>query len=99
MGDSSLSAGVRASVCPAWCTTRHGVLDGEEDDVHVGGALQVKQAMLQLCATIDARTGAVEGPHILYGSEELSLHEAEALIGALTQLVEQGSKLSDHAAG
>jgi hypothetical protein len=43
--------------------------------------------------TIDSRTGSVDGPHVLAGSEEYSLHEADALIDALTQLVEAGAEL------
>lgn len=82
------------STCPTWCALRHGRYLGEEDDLHVGGALVVKQTELRLCATIDRGTGAVDGPHVMVGSEEYSLSEAEMLIDALTQLVEQGSELS-----
>lgn len=76
--------------CPAWCTAMHGVLQGEDDHVHVGGRLLVRETALRLCATVDPRTGATEGPFVLVGSEEYTLHEAEAMAAALTQLVDQG---------
>jgi hypothetical protein len=69
---------------------RHGTHTGEEDQVHVGSALLVRHDVLRLVATIDPDTGATEGPFVLMGSEELALYEAEALIGALTQLVDEG---------
>lgn len=80
----------RPDTCPSWCTVRHGGLAGEDDDVHMGGALLVKRTLMRLCATIERRTGVVDGPHVMVGPEEYSLHEAEVLIDALTQLVDQG---------
>lgn len=59
--------------------------------MHIGGALLVKQTVMRLCATIDRRTGDIEGPLIMIGSEEYSLHEADVLIDALTELVDRGS--------
>jgi hypothetical protein len=81
---------VRPATCPGWCVLRHGAHTGEEEHLHVGGALLVRHDMLRLVATIDPETGAKEGPLVLMGAEELTLHEAEALIGALTQLVDEG---------
>lgn len=80
----------RPVTCPSWCVLRHGAHAGEDDHVHIGGALLVRHDVLRLVATIDPETGAKEGPLVLMGSEELTLHEAEALIGALTQLVDEG---------
>jgi|1186.fasta_scaffold23336_2 hypothetical protein len=80
----------RPMTCPGWCVLRHGAHAGEEDHLHVGGALLVRHELLRLVATIDPATGAKEGPFVLMGSRELTLHEAEALIGALTQLVDEG---------
>ena len=81
---------VRPATCPGWCRLRHGVHAGEEDHLHVGGALLVRNEVLRLVATIDPETGAKEGPFVLLGSQELSLFEADALIAALTQLVDEG---------
>ena len=82
----------RPPTCPPWCIVRHGVVQGEDDHLHVGGALLVQRTVLRLAVSIDPHTGAAEGPHVLAGSEEYSLHEAEALIDALTQLVEAGAQ-------
>ena len=80
----------RPATCPGWCRLRHGVHTGEEEHLHVGGALLVRQDVLRLVATIDPETGAKEGPFVMMGSQELTLFEADALIGALTQLVDEG---------
>lgn len=87
----------RPPTCPGWCIVRHGMVEGEDDHVHVSAALLVRRTVLRLAATIDPRTGDVEGPHLLAGSEEYSLYEAEALIDALTQLVEAGAQLASPA--
>ena len=80
----------RPTTCPGWCVLRHGAHAGEDDHVHVGGALLVRNDVLRLVATIDPETGAKEGPFVLMGAQELTLYEADALIGALTQLVDEG---------
>lgn len=77
--------------CPSWCVLRHGRHDPAEDrHVHVGGALLVGNTVLRLCATLDPAAGSQDGPYVLLGSTELTLHEADALIAALTQLVDEG---------
>ena len=96
MGGTSAYGG-RPSACPSWCVVQHGAVEGEEDQVHVSGALLVRRTVLRLAATIDPHTGVVDGPHVLAGSEEYSLHEADALIDALTQLVEAGTQLASPA--
>jgi hypothetical protein len=45
---------------------------------------------LRLCTTIAPSTGQADGPYVLVGTEEYTLHEADALIDALTQLVDEG---------
>jgi hypothetical protein len=72
---------------------QHGVVEGEDDHLHVSGTLTVRRTLLRLAVTIDPATGAVDGPHVLAGCEEYSLHEADALIDALTQLVNAGADL------
>ena len=80
----------RPATCPGWCRLRHGVHAGEEEHLHVGGALLVRHDVLRLVATIDPETGAKDGPFVLLGTQELTLFEADALIDALTQLVDEG---------
>jgi hypothetical protein len=82
----------RPPTCPSWCIVRHGAVEGEDDHTHVSSALMVRRTVLRLAATIDPRTGVMDGPHVLAGFEEYSLHEADALIDALTQLVEAGTQ-------
>ena len=76
------------TTCPAWCASRHD--RSGEQDLHVGGALLVQRAVLRLCTSIDPDTGTQDGPFVLVGDAEYTLHEAEALATALTQLVDQG---------
>ena len=75
-------------LCPEWCTTQHGAT--RDAEVHIGGALLVRRTIVRLCTTIDTATGVEDGPFVLLGASEFTLHEAEALIAALTQLVDQG---------
>jgi hypothetical protein len=90
-GKSMISnAEVKSVSCPKWCARRHGEQVGEEDGVHVSGTLQVRRTILRLAATVDPETGAKEGPFILVGPDEYTLHEADVLIAALTQLVDEG---------
>jgi hypothetical protein len=88
----SLEPGPR---CPAWCVVRHGDLLGEDDLVHSSGELLVGQITLRLCA--GAVEGHREGPYVLVGDHELTVHESEVLIAALTQLVDLASAHADHA--
>ena len=76
--------------CPDWCSIGHRA--GRETEVHLGGALLVRRTVLRLCTTIDTAAGTEDGPFVLLGSSEFTLHEAEALIAALTQLVDQGRR-------
>jgi hypothetical protein len=73
---------------------RHGIRQGEDDSIHVSRELLVRGTSLRLCTTVDPTTTEVEGPYVLVGSEEYSLHEADALIDALTQLVDEGMAIS-----
>jgi hypothetical protein len=80
----------RTASCPAWCSRRHGERPGEDDTVHVSGQLMVRRTVLRLCTTIDAEAGTQDGPYVLVGADEYTLHEADVLIAALTQLVDEG---------
>ncbi|HET8596013.1 MAG TPA: hypothetical protein VFM07_12250 [Intrasporangium sp.] len=81
---------VRPPNCPTWCVQRHGIQQGEDDAIHVSVELLVRGASLRLCTTIDPETQQADGPYVLLGGEEYTLHEADALIDALTQLVDAG---------
>ena len=87
----------RPLTCPAWCVQRHGIRQGEDDTIHVSGELLVRGTSLRLCTTIDPATQQVEGPYVLLGGEEYTLHQADALIDALTQLVDEGMAVSRRA--
>lgn len=84
----------RPASCPAWCALRHGQNAGEDGTLHVSGALLVRRTVLRLCMTHDPATGIQDGPWVLLGTQEYALHEAEALIDALTQLVDEGNGVS-----
>lgn len=84
----------RPATCPSWCVLDHGRLDGDDDAVHVSGALMVRHMVLRLCLPHHPGTGEREEPYVLLGADEYSLHEAEALIDALTQLVDHAADLS-----
>lgn len=74
--------------CPEWCTRPHP--DGESERVHASGALRVRRTILRLVVAADEKARFHDGPFVLVGDQEYTLHEAEVLIGALTQLVAQG---------
>jgi hypothetical protein len=83
-------AAARPPSCPTWCVQRHGIQQGEDDAIHVSVELLVRGVSLRLCSTIDPETQQADGPYVLLGGEEYTLHEADALIDALTQLVDAG---------
>lgn len=85
---------VRPPTCPAWCVQRHGERLGEDDSIHVSGELLVRGLSLRLCSSVDPATHETEGPYVLVGPEEFTLHQADALIDALTQLVDAGMALT-----
>ncbi|GAA2490296.1 DUF6907 domain-containing protein [Terrabacter carboxydivorans] len=80
----------RPADCPTWCVQRHGIRHAEDDAIHVSGELLVSGTSLRLCTTVDPSTLHADGPYVLVGGEEYTLHEADALIDALTQLVDEG---------
>lgn len=82
------------TTCPDWCAVHHGVLGGEEDLVHVSAVLRVAGTPVRLCVTADPSSSELDGPYVLIGPDEYTLHEADALIGALTQLVDAADGLT-----
>ena len=74
--------------CPSWCTTRHGQLVGDDDEVHVGPPVQIRGTVLRLCLGFDPMTGGAQGPYVLVGPAEYTLHEAEQLTRALAMLID-----------
>ena len=80
-------------VCPPWCALHRGAREVHVggDVVHLSGPLVVRGTELRLACSADPATGAADGPHVLLGGEEFTLHEAEVLIDALTHLVDEGS--------
>lgn len=45
--------------------------------------------MLRLVTAVDTQYETQDGPFVLVGEQEYTLHEAEVLIAALTQLVDE----------
>lgn len=76
----------RPPTCPPWCELGHGIHTGEDDTVHIGGKLCVRNTLMRLVATIDPETGAQDGPYVLMGTQELTITEVHDLIAALTTL-------------
>lgn len=91
---ASAGAGASGTACPEWCVVRHGVLGGEDDLVHVSATLRVAGTPVRLCGTSDLAPADADGPYVLIGADEYTLHEADALIGALTQLVDEATGLT-----
>ena len=79
-----------AATCPSWCVRRHGEEATDDDRVHVSGALMVRRTVLRLCLTVDPESRDLDGPYVLVGNNEYTLHEADVLIAALTELVDEG---------
>ncbi|HEX5769594.1 MAG TPA: hypothetical protein VFY11_01430, partial [Nocardioidaceae bacterium] len=59
---------------------------GEDDHVHIGGQLCVRNTLMRLCSTIDPATGEQDGPYVLMGTQEFTIDEVGELIAALTAL-------------
>jgi hypothetical protein len=75
----------RPGGCPGWCTTRHGQLVGEDDDVHASAMLLAGESRVQLCR------GGEEPAYLLLDGREVPLHEAEVLVSALVQLLDEAA--------
>ena len=73
--------------CPTWCTSQHGVQEGEEDWVHVGAPLLLADGVAaRLCMSCDPATYLQDGPLVLIGERECTLEEAAALGVSLAEL-------------
>lgn len=75
----------RPTSCPAWCTTGHGQLVGEDDEVHVSATLLAGDVRVQLCC------GSRDAPYLLLDGREVTVPEAEALVSALVQLLDEAA--------
>jgi hypothetical protein len=75
----------RPAGCPDWCMTGHGQLMVEDDDVHLSATLLAGESRVQLCR------GGQEPAYLLLDGREVSLHEAEALVSALVQLLDEAA--------
>jgi hypothetical protein len=75
--------------CPVWCARRHDKHAPGDDNVHVSGALQVRRTLLRLVSTVAPQGETGSGPYVVVGQQPYTLHEAEVLIAALTQLVDE----------
>jgi hypothetical protein len=79
-----------SAVCPAWCARQHSkAASSSGEQVHIGGALQVRRTLLRLVSTVAPQGETVSGPYVVVGQQPYTLHEAEVLIAALTQLVDE----------
>ena len=90
-----MSAGA-TDLCPPWCTVHHGNVLGEDDFVHTSAEVSVRRLVLRLCAS--TANGNGEGPFVLLGDHELTAHEAELLIEALTKLIGLAARTSPESA-
>lgn len=75
----------RPAGCPAWCTTRHGQLAGEDGEVHVSATLLAGEFRAQLCQ------GGGQPPYLLLDGREVALQEAEALVSVLVQFLDDAT--------
>ena len=85
--------------CPPWCELGHGAHTGEDDTVHIGGQLCVRNTLVRLCCTVDPETGQQDGPYVLMGSQEFDLPEVDDLVEALSRLAAEARDAPPRAAG
>ena len=77
----------RGDLCPSWCVAPHGLLEGEEDWVHVSEPLPLAvQVLARICMTVDPTTLEQDGPHVLIGSAEFTPDEVNDIGLALQAL-------------
>jgi hypothetical protein len=80
-----------SGACPTWCARRHSEVADEDDLVHIGDNMFVRNTMIRLCMTIDPETGMQDGPYVLIGSDEFTLVEASTLVDVLNDLLAQSA--------
>jgi hypothetical protein len=76
---------ISSACCPAWCTTGHGQLVGEDGEVHVSATLLAGTSRVQLCQATS------QAAYLLLDGREVPLHEAEVLVSALVQLLDEAA--------
>lgn len=76
--------------CPTWCRVDHAALEPHADTTvtHVSGRLIVRDTLLWLTQKIDSHTGQPAEPYVQLGLTAYTVHEAEVLIAAITQLTD-----------
>ena len=80
----------RPDTCPAWCVLEHGIYAGEDDHLHTGAPLRLARGVTaHLCATIDPKSGRLNGPYVVVGGEEWTLQRTRSIGHALIALAEQ----------
>ncbi len=76
-----------ANTCPGWCSTDHGVHLGEEDWIHTSQPVRLADDRVAWrCMSIDPKTGIKDGPYVLIGDTELTMHQAKATGESLIRL-------------
>ncbi len=76
-----------ANTCPGWCSTDHGVHLGEEDWIHTSYPVRLADdRVARMCMSIDPDTGIKDGPYVLIGDTELTMHQAKATGESLIRL-------------
>ena len=83
--------------CPAWCVLPARLGTGRAHRMHSSGSLRVGPTVMRLCSTSTPTVAAGGVPFIVVGRQRYTLWEAEALIDALTQLVDSGLGITPRA--
>ncbi len=75
------------NTCPRWCFTDHGVHQGEEDWIHTSHPVRLADdRVARMCMSIDPDTGIKDGPYVLIGDAEMTVHQAKAIGESLIRL-------------
>jgi len=83
--------------CPPWCVLQQQPPAGQRHRVHRSTSLRVGPTLMRLQAPAATGTVGTGTPVVLVGRRRHTLYEAEALIDALTQLVDSGHGLTPDA--
>ena len=84
----------RLPTYPPWCVLQQQLPTGQRHRAHRSTSLRVGPTLMWLHAPAAAGTVGTGTPVVLMGRRRYTLYEAEALIDALTQLVDSGHGLT-----